>query len=65
MQESLLISLLRRVGLQFYFVGHRRNDYSEAINHEIALLPGAKLPAKNAYRMAPPELAEFQKKLDE
>ena len=31
------------------------------IDHEIELVPGAKPPAKNAYRMAPPELAELQK----
>ncbi|KAL0541779.1 hypothetical protein IC582_021836 [Cucumis melo] len=35
------------------------------IDHEIKLVPGAKPPAKNAYRMAPPELAELQKQLDE
>ncbi|KAA0062527.1 uncharacterized protein E6C27_scaffold43900G00020 [Cucumis melo var. makuwa] len=35
------------------------------IDHEIELLPGAKPPAKNAYRMAPPELAELRKQLDE
>ncbi|KAL4031055.1 hypothetical protein IC575_009311 [Cucumis melo] len=35
------------------------------IDHEIELVPGAKLPAKNAYRMAPPELAELRKQLDE
>ena len=35
------------------------------IDHEIELLPGEKPPAKNAYRMAPPELAELRKQLDE
>ncbi|KAA0046931.1 uncharacterized protein E5676_scaffold298G00320 [Cucumis melo var. makuwa] len=35
------------------------------IDHEIELVPGAKLLAKNAYRMAPPELAELRKQLDE
>ncbi|KAA0065948.1 Retrotransposable element Tf2 [Cucumis melo var. makuwa] len=35
------------------------------IDHEIELLPRAKSPAKNAYRIAPPELAELQKQLDE
>ena len=35
------------------------------IDHEIELLPGAKPPAKNAYRLAPPELAELRKQLDE
>jgi len=35
------------------------------IDHEIELLPGAKPPAKNAYRMGPPELAELRKQLDE
>ncbi|KAA0064071.1 uncharacterized protein E6C27_scaffold99G00790 [Cucumis melo var. makuwa] len=35
------------------------------IDHEIELVSGAKLPAKNAYRMAPPELAELRKQLDE
>ncbi|KAA0063458.1 uncharacterized protein E5676_scaffold110G00320 [Cucumis melo var. makuwa] len=35
------------------------------IDHEIELVPGAKPPAKNAYRMAPPELAELRKQLDE
>ncbi|TYK20741.1 reverse transcriptase [Cucumis melo var. makuwa] len=35
------------------------------IDHEIELMPGAKLPAKNVYRMAPPKLAELQKQLDE
>ncbi|KAA0067333.1 RNA-directed DNA polymerase-like protein [Cucumis melo var. makuwa] len=29
------------------------------IDHEIELLPGKKLPTKNAYRMTPPELAEL------
>ena len=33
------------------------------IDHEIELLPGAKPPAKDAYRMAPPELAELRKQL--
>ena len=31
------------------------------IDHEIELLPGEKLPTKNAYRMTPPELAELWK----
>ncbi|XP_022930575.1 uncharacterized protein LOC111436983 [Cucurbita moschata] len=35
------------------------------IDHEIELLPGVKPPAKKAYRMAPPELAELRKQLDE
>ncbi|KAA0047475.1 uncharacterized protein E5676_scaffold507G00670 [Cucumis melo var. makuwa] len=35
------------------------------IEHEIELVPGAKPPAKNAYRMAPPELAVLRKQLDE
>ncbi|KAL0545732.1 hypothetical protein IC582_015623 [Cucumis melo] len=35
------------------------------IDHEIELVPEAKSPAKNAYRMAPPELAELRKQLDE
>ncbi|KAA0053609.1 reverse transcriptase [Cucumis melo var. makuwa] len=35
------------------------------IDHEIELVPWAKPPAKNAYRMAPPELAGLRKKLDE
>ncbi|XP_023550586.1 uncharacterized protein LOC111808682 [Cucurbita pepo subsp. pepo] len=35
------------------------------IDHEIELLPGVKPPAKNAYWMAPPELAELRKQLDE
>ncbi|KAA0053506.1 uncharacterized protein E6C27_scaffold190G00630 [Cucumis melo var. makuwa] len=35
------------------------------IDHEIELVPGVKPPAKNAYRMAPPELAELRKQLDE
>ncbi|TYK01231.1 reverse transcriptase [Cucumis melo var. makuwa] len=35
------------------------------IDHEIELVPGAKSPGKNAYRMMPPELAEFRKQLDE
>ena len=34
-------------------------------DHDIELLPWAKPPAKNAYRMAPPELAELRKQLDE
>ncbi|KAA0044660.1 reverse transcriptase [Cucumis melo var. makuwa] len=34
------------------------------IDHEIELVPRAKLPAKNAYRMAPPKLAELRKQLD-
>ena len=35
------------------------------IDHEIELLARVKLPAKNAYRMTPPELAELRKQLDE
>ncbi|KAL0555982.1 hypothetical protein IC582_004485 [Cucumis melo] len=35
------------------------------IDHEIELVPGTKPPAKNSYRMAPPELAELWKQLDE
>ena len=35
------------------------------IDHEIELLPGVKPLVKNAYRMAPPELAELRKQLDE
>ena len=35
------------------------------IDHEIELLPGVKPLAKNAYRMAPPKLAELRKQLDE
>ncbi|KAL0549208.1 hypothetical protein IC582_013689 [Cucumis melo] len=35
------------------------------IDHEIELVPGTKPRAKNAYRMAPPELAELRKQLDE
>ncbi|XP_043813663.1 uncharacterized protein LOC110612552 [Manihot esculenta] len=36
-----------------------------SIDHEIELLPGTKAPAKVPYRMAPPELAELRKQLDE
>ncbi|OMO75693.1 reverse transcriptase [Corchorus capsularis] len=35
------------------------------VDHEIELLPGVKPPAKAPYRMAPPELAELRKQLDE
>ncbi|KAL0554452.1 hypothetical protein IC582_008373 [Cucumis melo] len=35
------------------------------IDNEIELVPKAKPPAKNAYRMMPPELAELRKQLDE
>ena len=35
------------------------------IDHEIELLLEVKPPAKNAYWMAPPELAELRKQLDE
>ena len=35
------------------------------IDHEIELVPGAKPPAKNAYRMVPLKLTEFRKQLDE
>ncbi|XP_022966524.1 uncharacterized protein LOC111466178 [Cucurbita maxima] len=34
------------------------------IDHEIEFIPGVKPPAKNAYQMAPPELAELRKQLD-
>ncbi|XP_022972954.1 uncharacterized protein LOC111471473 [Cucurbita maxima] len=37
----------------------------QGIDHEIELIPGVKPPAKNAYQMAPPELAELRKQLDE
>ena len=36
-----------------------------SVDHEIELLPGVKPPAKGPYRMAPPELAELRKQLDE
>ncbi|KAJ7958669.1 Retrotransposon protein, putative, Ty3-gypsy subclass [Quillaja saponaria] len=35
------------------------------IDHEIELVPGIKPPAKAPYRMAPPELAELRKQLNE
>ena len=35
------------------------------IDHEIKLFPGVNHQAKNAYRMAPPELVELRKQLDE
>ena len=35
------------------------------IDHKIELLLGVKHPAKNAYQMAPPELAKLMKQLDE
>lgn len=35
------------------------------IDNEIKLVLGTKPPAKNAYGMAPPELAELKKQLDE
>ena len=35
------------------------------IDHEIELVLGAKSPTKNAYHMAPPELVELRKQLDE
>ena len=35
------------------------------IDHKIELIPRSKPPAKNTYRMAPPELAELRKQLDE
>ncbi|TYK27826.1 reverse transcriptase [Cucumis melo var. makuwa] len=35
------------------------------IDHEIELVPGAKPPAQNAYRMAPSELASLRKELVE
>ncbi|KAJ7951825.1 Retrotransposon protein, putative, Ty3-gypsy subclass [Quillaja saponaria] len=37
----------------------------EGIDHEIELVPGIKPPAKAPYRMAPPELAELRKQLNE
>lgn len=36
-----------------------------AIDHEISLIPGARPPARGAYRMAPPELKELRRQLDE
>lgn len=36
-----------------------------AIDHEIELIPGAKAPARAPYRMAPPELVELRKQLNE
>ncbi|KAL5575999.1 hypothetical protein UlMin_017698 [Ulmus minor] len=36
-----------------------------AVDHEIELLPGSKPPAKSPYRMAPPELEELRKQLNE
>ncbi|KAL5580325.1 hypothetical protein UlMin_012767 [Ulmus minor] len=36
-----------------------------AVDHEIELLPGSKPPTKSPYRMAPPELEEFRKQLNE
>ena len=35
------------------------------VDHQIELLPGVKPPAKGPYRMAPPELAELRKQLNE
>lgn len=35
------------------------------VDHEIELVPGAKPPARAPYRMAPSELAELRKQLDE
>ncbi|KAL0545180.1 hypothetical protein IC582_020327 [Cucumis melo] len=35
------------------------------IDHEIELVTGVEPPAKNAYHMAPPKLAELRKQLDE
>lgn len=35
------------------------------VDHEIELVPGAKPPARAPYRMAPSELAEWRKQLDE
>ncbi|KAA0065444.1 reverse transcriptase [Cucumis melo var. makuwa] len=35
------------------------------IDHNIELVPGAKPPTKNAYRMASPELVKLRKQLDE
>ena len=36
-----------------------------AVDHEIELFPGSKPPAKSPYRMAPPELEELRKQLNE
>lgn len=36
-----------------------------SVDHEIELVPGVKPPAKGPYRMAPPELAELRKQLNE
>ncbi|KAL5544159.1 hypothetical protein UlMin_007943 [Ulmus minor] len=36
-----------------------------AVDHEIELLPRSKPPAKSPYRMAPPELEELRKQLNE
>ena len=35
------------------------------IDHQIELVPGAKPPARAPYRMAPPELAELRRQLNE
>ncbi|XP_012081555.2 uncharacterized protein LOC105641579 [Jatropha curcas] len=35
------------------------------VDHQIELLPGAKPPARAPYRMAPPELVELRRQLDE
>ncbi|XP_021773341.1 uncharacterized protein LOC110737294 [Chenopodium quinoa] len=35
------------------------------VDHEIELVPGAKPPARSPYRMAPPELAELRKQLED
>ena len=35
------------------------------VDHQIELVPGAKAPAKAAYRMSPPELKELKSQLTE
>lgn len=35
------------------------------VDHQIELEPGTRPPASSAYRMAPPELKELRKQLDE
>ena len=42
-----------------------RRPCPRGIDHEIELVPGAKPPAQNAYRMAPSELASLRKELVE
>ncbi|XP_074297249.1 uncharacterized protein LOC141627954 [Silene latifolia] len=36
-----------------------------SVDHQIELLPGTRPPARGPYRMAPPELAELRKQLDD